>query len=194
MSKDYFDNNMGEIHMGKYIYVDNSNVWIEGKYVSAVKNGMVPDISEAHRNKICNMTWAYDFGKLLKLACDGDISDVKRAVLYGSKPTDRDSLWNAAKREGFEVVTKHRNYNNQEKAIDSGFDKEVLRDLYKGVIGSEDEVILVAGDMNHMPVAEALEEENKGFKLVFWNHASNSLKNEAAAFIDLNEHLQEIER
>jgi len=41
--------------MGKCIYVDNSNVWIEGKYHSAVAKGMVADVYEAHDNKICDM-------------------------------------------------------------------------------------------------------------------------------------------
>ena len=95
--------------MGKCVYVDNSNVWIEGKYHSAVAKGMVADVYEAHDNKICDMPWAYDFGKLLDIVCCGDISDIKRAVLYGSRPTDNDSLWNAAKKAGFEVFTPTRN-------------------------------------------------------------------------------------
>ena len=121
--------------MGKCVYVDNSNVWIEGKYHSAVSKGMVADVYEAHDNRICDMPWAYDFGKLLNIVCDGDISDIKRAVLYGSRPTDNDSLWNAAKKVGFEVFTPPRNASNKEKRVDTGFDKEVLKDLYKGVIG-----------------------------------------------------------
>lgn len=44
--------------MGKCIYVDNSNVWIEGKYHSAVTKGMVADVYEAHNSKICDMPWA----------------------------------------------------------------------------------------------------------------------------------------
>ena len=68
--------------MGKCIYVDNSNVWIEGKYHSAVEKGMVANVYDAHDNKICDMPWAYDFGKLLDIVCDGDIGDIKRAVLY----------------------------------------------------------------------------------------------------------------
>ena len=47
--------------MGKCVYVDNSNVWIEGKYHSAVSKGMVADVYEAHDNRICDMPWAYDF-------------------------------------------------------------------------------------------------------------------------------------
>ena len=180
--------------MGKCIYVDNSNVWIEGKYHSAVEKGMVANVYDAHDNKICDMPWAYDFGKLLDIVCDGDIGDIKRAVLYGSRPTDNDSLWNAAKYAGFEVFTPNRNASNKEKRVDTGFDKEVLRDLYKGTIGDEDEIILVVGDSDHFPVAEAIKEEGKEYTLAFWDNASELMKGESSRFINLNEHIKEIEK
>ena len=41
--------------MGKCVYVDNSNVWIEGKYHSAVSKGMVADVYEAHDNEIVDL-------------------------------------------------------------------------------------------------------------------------------------------
>lgn len=43
--------------MGYYVFVDNSNVWIEGKYASAVKKGMVSDICTAHDRKISDNSW-----------------------------------------------------------------------------------------------------------------------------------------
>ena len=179
--------------MGKCVYVDNSNVWIEGKYHSAVSKGMVADVYEAHDNRICDMPWAYDFGKLLNIVCDGDISDIKRAVLYGSRPTDNDSLWNAAKKVGFEVFTPPRNARNEEKRVDTCFDKEVLKDLYKGVIGPDDEIILVVGDSDHHPVAEAILEEGKQYTLAFWDNASELMKNDCKKFISLNPHIKDLE-
>lgn len=179
--------------LGKCIYVDNSNVWIEGKYHSAVVKGMAPDVYTAHDNKICDMPWAYDFGQLLSIVCNGDVSDVKKAVLYGSRPTDKDSLWNAAKRVGFKVYNPKRNLNNKEKRVDTGFDKEVLRDLYKGIIEPTDEIILVVGDSDHYPVAEAIIEENMQYTLAFWDNASELMKNESSKFISLNEHIAELE-
>lgn len=180
--------------MGRCIYVDNSNVWIEGKYHSAVKKGMVANIFDAHDNKICDMPWAYDFGQLLAIACDGDVSAIKRAVLYGSRPTDRDSLWNAAKRVGFEVFTPDRNARNKEKRVDTGFDKEVLKDLYKGVITAEDEIILIVGDSDHFPVAEAIEEEGMKYTLVFWDNASELLKSHSSKYISLNQYIHQLEK
>ena len=180
--------------MGKCIYVDNSNVWIEGKYHSAVTKGMVADVYEAHDSKICDMPWAYDFGKLLDVVCDRDIANIKRAVLYGSRPTDKDSLWNAAKRFGFEAFTPDRNAKNKEKRVDTGFDKEVLKDLYKGAINDDDEIILVVGDSDHYPVAEAIIEEGKKYTLAFWDNDSELMKASSEKFISLNPHIVELER
>jgi len=178
--------------MKKCIYVDNSNVWIEGKFYSAVAKRMVTDIYEAHNNKICDMPWAYDFGKLLEVVCEGDVSNIKRAVLYGSRPTDKDSLWNSAKKAGFEVFTIDRNLKNKEKRIDTGFDKEVLKDLYKGSIEENDEIILVVGDSDHYPVAEAILEEKKNYTLAFWDNASELMKAKSKKFISLNPHIDEL--
>lgn len=180
--------------MGKCIYVDNSNVWIEGKYHSAVAKGMVSDIDAAHDNLICDMAWSYDFGKLLSIVCEGDISNIKRAVLYGSRPTDNDSLWNAAKRAGFEVFTPNRNMSNKEKRVDTGFDKEVLKDLYKGFIEDDDEIILIVGDSDHYPVVEAIIEESKQYTLAFWDNASELMKSSSHKFISLNPHIKDLER
>ncbi len=55
--------------MGLFVYVDNSNVWIEGQRVSAVAKGMAPDIWTAMNASICDHTWSYDFGRLYDLAC-----------------------------------------------------------------------------------------------------------------------------
>ena len=77
--------------MGYYVFVDNSNLWIEGKYASAVRKGMAPDIHTAHEKKICDNSWKIDFEKLLSYAVDGDLrlssldpSQLKR-IVYGSQ-------------------------------------------------------------------------------------------------------------
>ena len=94
--------------MANLLYVDNSNVWIEGKHVSAVKKGMAPNVWTAQQNKICDNDWKIDFGKLFQFA-GGERAEVKHAVLFGSRPPPNDSLWEAAKRKGFEVVVYDRN-------------------------------------------------------------------------------------
>ena len=78
--------------MANYLYVDNSNVWIEGMHVSAIESGMAPDIWTALEHKICDHNWKIDFGKLYSFA-GGDKSQVARAALFGSRPPANDSLW-----------------------------------------------------------------------------------------------------
>lgn len=93
--------------MSNLLYVDNSNVWIEGMHVAAVAHGLVPDIYTALHGNICDYTWKLDFGRLLEFA-GGKPSEIGRAVLYGSKPPANDSLWTAARKQGFEVLVRER--------------------------------------------------------------------------------------
>jgi hypothetical protein len=58
------------------LYVDNSNVWIEGMHVSAVESGMAPNVWSAQTNRICDNSWKLDFGRLFQFA-GGDKADVK---------------------------------------------------------------------------------------------------------------------
>lgn len=43
--------------MANLLYVDNSNVWIEGMYVAAAKHGLAPDVGTAVQQKICDYNW-----------------------------------------------------------------------------------------------------------------------------------------
>ena len=74
--------------MSYFVFVDNSNVWIEGKFVAGVKNGWAANIFEAHQKRAQDDSWRIDFGKLLAFVTDNHTADVKRAILYGSKPPE----------------------------------------------------------------------------------------------------------
>lgn len=59
--------------MSFFVFVDNSNVWIEGKIASAVAKGWAKNHVEAHRKKIKDSSWRIDFDKsLYKEASAGD--------------------------------------------------------------------------------------------------------------------------
>jgi hypothetical protein len=89
--------------MANLLYVDNSNVWIEGMHVAAYKSGMATDVWTAVKGNICYHSWKIDFGKLFSFA-GGDKKEVRKAALFGSKPPKNDSLWSAAERNGLEVI------------------------------------------------------------------------------------------
>src|ERR1035441_7523483 len=78
--------------MAEFLYVDNSNVFIEGKRVSAVKRGIALSIDDAIRCRVLDNDYRMDFGRLHDLIAGRDPSQIKRAVLFGSRPPKNDSL------------------------------------------------------------------------------------------------------
>ena len=67
--------------MANLLYVDNSNVWIEGMHLAAARNGHAPDVWSATKNKICDYSWKLDFGKLFRSL--GVQIRFTRAALFG---------------------------------------------------------------------------------------------------------------
>lgn len=177
--------------MAYYVFVDNSNVWIEGKFASAVAKGWVKNTYEAHKNGAEDSAWRIDFGKLLTFVTNGQISDVKRAVLFGSKPPQQDSLWAAMKQANFDVVTLDRNVVNKEKAVDTGIVQQIDRSLYKEAKPG-DVFVLVMGDKDFIHSVQAIQEEQCVAKVAFWDNASGELISEADEFINLTSSIAQI--
>lgn len=169
--------------MASLVYVDNSNVWIEGMHVSAVAKGLALDVWDAQTNRIFDQSWKFDFGRLYEFA-GGEA--VKKAFLYGSRPPPNDSLWNVAKARGFEVVVFDRNVANKEKKIDTKIATDMTSHAYSIAKVGEDEFTLVAGDTDYVPVVEQL--RSLGFKVdvCFWRHASSELRKAATRFVELD--------
>ena len=177
--------------MGYYVFVDNSNVWIEGRYASAVHQGWVGNMYEAHRKNAQDASCRIDFGRLLNFVSEGNIDDVKKAVLIGSKPPRSDSLWNAMKKANFEVSILDRNVANKEKAIDTSIVIAIDKCLYREA-KPEDEFILIMGDRDFVPSIQTIHEEGLTVKLVFWSNASGELIAEADDFVNLDEYIDSI--
>lgn len=176
--------------MANLVYVDNSNVWIEGMHVAAYANGMAPSVWDAVQNRICDHNWKIDFGKLFAFA-GGDKADVRKAALFGSKPPQNDSLWDAARRNGFDVVTYDRNVVNHEKKIDTDIATTMIEDSFL-VLQPGDEMTLVAGDSDYVPAIEKLKARGIPVHVVFWKHASRELKQVASSFTELDQYLQHL--
>ena len=170
--------------MSYFVFVDNSNVWIEGKFASAVAKGWAKNIYEAHSRKFDDKAWRIDFGKLLNCVSHGNITDIKKAVLFGSKPPHNDSLWQAMAHAQFEVVALDRNIANKEKAIDTGIIAKIAKSLYKDA-AEGDTFVLVMGDKDFKPTIEAIREENCKSVVAFWDNAAAELVSEADEFINL---------
>lgn len=175
--------------MANFLYVDNSNVWIEGMHVAAAVHGLAPDVWSAVTSRICDYNWKLDFGKLHEFAGGADIG---RAVLYGSRPPTNDSLWSVAKARGFEVVVHDRNVANREKKIDTTITRDMVKDSYERMKHGVDEVTLVAGDGDYVPVVEDLIERGFRVEVAFWEHANSELKNASSKFVPLNPYLEHL--
>ena len=175
--------------MATFLYVDNSNVWIEGMHVAAVAHGMAPNIFAAQQARITDHGWRIDFGKLLQFA-GGNRSDIGRAVLYGSRPPPNDSLWIAAERQGFEVVVHDRSVKGTEKKVDTNIATDIVYDALKVMDPKRDEITLVAGDSDYVPTVEKLTGDGYRFYVVFWNHAARELKGVCTQFTSLDPHLE----
>jgi uncharacterized LabA/DUF88 family protein len=172
--------------MAELVYVDNSNVFIEGQRAKAVDNGKAKNIYDAMNRDILEHSYKLDFGHLHDFIAGNDPSKIKRCILFGSRPPPNDSLWEIAKRAGFEVVVEDRNVANKEKKIDTGIVAAMVRDAYTMVDKEDDTITLVTGDSDFVPAVRQLREDGFNVEVVFWSHASQELKDQAAKFIELN--------
>jgi uncharacterized LabA/DUF88 family protein len=75
--------------------------------------------------------------------------------------------------------------------IDVAIAHAITKDAYSGLIRrGVDEITLVAGDGDYVPVVEDLVENGFTVHVAFWNHAAQSLKGAASRFISLDPHHQ----
>ena len=174
------------IIVAELVYVDNSNVSIEGKRVKAVQSGLAMNIYDAMNNRILHPTYKLDFGRLHHFIAGDEELNIKRCMLFGSRPPPNDSLWESARRAGFEVKVEDRNVQNKEKKIDTGIVAAMTKDAYTICDAASDTITLVAGDGDFVPAVVQLVEDGFSVEVVFWNHASRELKDACSKFISLD--------
>ena len=171
-----------------FAYVDNSNVWIEGQRIQAVKQGLARDPYDAIDRRV-RAPWSYDFGRLYELVCPLG-TRVGRSILVGSRPPPNDSVWERARSEGFEVEVFSRNVSNKEKQVDSSIVTTMLDDSYENMESDRgDMAVLVAGDGDYIPSMRSLQRRGLRVQVVFWKHAtSRELRDTADEFVELDPH------
>lgn len=175
--------------MRNHLYVDNSNFWIEGMRVSAVKLGLAPDLRAASNDNIVDPSYRVDFGKLLEYA-GGNPDEIGAAKLYGSRPPENDQLWAMARRHGFKVLVHDRGYDGKEKKVDTHMSADMIEDLYTVIDWSSDEVTLVSGDADHVPAVEKMVAAGVKVHLLGWRHCtSRELIEASSSFQDLTNHV-----
>lgn len=113
------------------------------------------------------------------------------STVHGPPPND--SLWQAAERQGFEVVVYDHNVANREKKVDTKIATDITADSFL-LLTEGDEITLVAGDRDYVPVAEEVTSRGLAFHVVFWDHAAIELKETATSFTSLNPYLDHLRR
>ncbi|MCX8519002.1 MAG: NYN domain-containing protein, partial [Methylophilaceae bacterium] len=113
-------------------------------------------------------------------------------TLFGSRPPLNDSIWEIAKRNGFDPIIYDRNIANHEKKIDTDIVATMITDSYEILTLGEDEITLVAGDADYVHAIEKLVKRNINVHVVFWGHAARELKDVATKFIPLDKFLNHL--
>lgn len=178
-----------------FTYVDNSNVYIEGCRASAVDKKMAgaETYFSAMSNGVVDRAWNLDYGRLHEFAC-GEKADIGSAKLWGSPPPG-DTFWDMVERKGFEVKTYEKNFAGKEKKVDVAIAHQITKDAYSGKISKgTDEITLVAGDKDYVPVVEDLVENGFKVHVVFWDSVAPELKAVCTQFVSLNPFLQHLSR
>jgi uncharacterized LabA/DUF88 family protein len=133
------------------ILVDNSNVFIEGKKLSARRKGLFKEV-DGYEDSL----WRIDFGSLLKEIANGH--KIIKAILIGSTPPPNDSLWDAAKTGGFEVKTFERSHiTGGEKAVDMEIGMSGARVIFRHP--NKAILKLVSDDSDFIPLVKLAYEE-----------------------------------
>ncbi|WP_410583932.1 NYN domain-containing protein [Amycolatopsis sp. lyj-108] len=181
--------------MTLYVYVDNSNIWIEGQRIQAVRTGLAPDIRTALTQKL-TAPWSYDFGRLYGLLCPpGDY--IGRSVLFGSKPPANDSIWQRVREADFEVETFDRStFTNKEKQVDIALSTRMMEDSFTYMKAANgDTAVLAAGDGDFLPTIKSLQGRGLRVRVVSWSHAvSHQLRDSADEFVELDTYFDHLTR
>jgi NYN domain len=175
--------------MTTYTYVDNSNLYIEGCRVSAVQKGMAKNIDDAIKNRVLDHGWILDYGKLYKYV-SGQSTVAK---LWGSPPPG-DSFWKMVDKAGFKTKVYDRNAGNKEKKVDVAIAITMMEDAFTVIDKDNDDILLVAGDSDYVPVVAKLIALGYKVEVAFWGQAARELRETAVNFFELDPKLSEFTR
>ncbi len=146
--------------MSAYVFVDNSNLFIEGQYAIGTLLGY--GLFDRKRNGYKLDTLRIEYGLLLQTILQGRELGAS-PVMVGSRPPPNDSMWQLFRTVGFTVKVFDRNRDDKEKKVDVELACSMMDVVYtkpKGVL------ILVSGDGDYQPaILRALE---NGFKIEIW--------------------------
>ena len=169
--------------MTTYAYIDNSNLYIEGCPTPGGAEGAREEHLRCHEQRHRRMTWNIEYGRLYEFLCGKDAG----ASLWGSPPPG-DSFWKMLDRKGFNTTIYDKNPQNKEKNVDVAIGARLTKDAFTLVDKKKDDLLLVAGDGDFMPVIEDLKSEGFKIEVAFWDHAAREIRETVTNFISLNKY------
>jgi hypothetical protein len=129
------------------ILVDNSNVFIGGRKLSALRRGLKPN---GGHDEPVDPSWRLDFEALL--ACLAAGRRIHSALMVGSSRSEDDPVWESADEAGFDVVVHERRPGKGEKAVDT----ELVARGTEIITTAEApmELVITSGDADYLPLVE----------------------------------------
>lgn len=130
------------------ILVDNSNLFIGGQKLSAERKGASPN---GNGQDPADHTWRLSYDNLFAFLAEGRA--VEKAVMVGSESAEHPGPWNAARKNGFEVIVHERTPGHAEKCADTEL---VVRGTE--IISTSPEpmtLVIGSGDRDFVPLVEA---------------------------------------
>ena len=146
---------------GIYIFVDDSNIWIEAKKLqSQVKNFKT---GEDHRIRI-------DVGRLADVVAG--TRRIVKGTLYGSEPPPIDTVWEKIRQKGWTVKTDKRStLTGREKKVDARLVADTTALAIRTPVEERSTIILVTGDADALPAIEIAIEERWMVEIYMWKRA-----------------------
>lgn len=148
--------------------LDNSNVFIEGKKLSAQRKGVFRQAGDTRDPQ--DPSWRVDFGQLLHFLADG--REILDAILVGSRPPQNDTVWTSAQSQGFRVLTYDRALSGEEKEVDT----EIATQAAEIIVLNKDNpgvLVLGSGDRDFLPSIRCADRFNWGTEMCAFSSAFN---------------------
>ena len=170
-----------------WIYVDDSNIWIEAKKLVGKQRKF--KTREDHRIRI-------DIGKLTKAVANG--RPVIQGFLYGSEPPPIDTVWQKIRERGWKVdPEKKSRIRGKEKKVDTKMVADIVERACNTSINERSTIIIIAGDADVIPAIDKIL-KNRGWnvEIYMWKQAMASdlkhLRHHAVKVGYLDDHLHKI--
>ncbi|MEW5788282.1 MAG: NYN domain-containing protein [Pseudomonadota bacterium] len=162
-----------------HLFVDNSNVKIEGGRLSYAKRS-----NGGKRCPQIDGTYEVDWGKFLHLVKSrGNRLLAQVPILYGSRPPPDDTVWQEIRSEGFDVRLFDRNIRDKEKGVDMEMGMDVVERLFE--VTAPETLVIAAGDADFKGMIDRAKKKGWGVEVWFWGNAAQDMQT-AATFVDLD--------